>query len=176
MTRPFDSIDVVRREVGDLAAALERAEQRAAAVAGAFDQRAVRLDAERVDAEHERLPAVLERVQENLDGIVGVDAVAIGERRVDRAGRCVRLDAEVDRGRRVEDEDLRRILGGAAVDRRVLREAGEPRRLLPDGFVQHAVDGDTGGGRVDARRRDVNLVVTSAVDGGGEDERCKHGP
>ena len=167
---PFRLIHVVGREVGDLAAALERAEERAATVVRSLDQRAVGLNPERVGAEDERLPAVVERVQENLDAIVGVDAIAVGERRVHGARSGVRLDAEVDRGRRVEHEDFGLVLGGAAVDGRVLREVGEPHRLLPRRLVQDAVDRDRCGRRVDARNRDVQLVVAPAVDGRGQDE------
>jgi hypothetical protein len=109
--------DVVGREVGHLAPALERAEGSAAAVVRTFDEHAVGLNAERVDAEDERLPSIFERVEENLDLIVGVDAIAVRERRVHGAGRSVRPDAEKDRGGGVEDEDFGEIVGGAAVDR-----------------------------------------------------------
>ena len=169
-------VDVVGRQVGDLASALQPAEQGAAAVVAALDQRAVCLNAQRVDAEDQRLASVVERIQENLNRIVGVDAVAVGERGMDRAGGGVRLDSEVDRGRRVEDEDFGRVLGGAAVDRRVLREVGEPHRLLPHRFVEDAVDGDHRR-RVEARQRHMYLIVAPAVDGDREreDQRCEHG-
>ena len=113
----FRREDVVGRQVCDLAAALERAEKRAAAIAAAFDERAVGLDAQRIDAEHQRAPIIVEGVEKDLNGVVCVDAVAVGQCRVDAAGRRVRLDAEVDRGRRVPHEHLGRIVGRPAVDR-----------------------------------------------------------
>ena len=168
-------IHVIRREVGDFAPAVETAEQRTAAIAAAFDQRAVRLDPERVDAEDQRLPAVLERIQEDLNRVVRIDAVAVRERRVYGARCRARLHAEVDRVRRVEHQHVGRIVGRTAVHRRVLREVGQPSGLLPDRFVQHPIDRDRG--RVHARDRDMYLIVAAAEGRGGQGEReCReHG-
>ena len=82
-------------------------------VAGALDQHAVRLHAQRVHREVERLAAVVERGQEDADLVLGVEAVAVGERRPHRARRRVRAHAEVDRGGGVEDEHLGRLVAGA---------------------------------------------------------------
>ena len=159
---PFRFVDVVGREVGRLAPALERAERGRAAVARAFHERAVGLNPERIDGEHQRLASVVERVQKDLDRVVGVDAVAAGERRVNRSRRRLRADAEIDGRRRVEDQDLRDVLRLPAIDRRVLREAGQSRRVAPRRVVEHTVDGDRA---LDPRRRDVNLVVPPAERG-----------
>jgi hypothetical protein len=53
----------------------------------------VALHAKRVDGEEVCAPAVVERVEEELNVVVAADAVAIGVRRVHRAVRLERADA-----------------------------------------------------------------------------------
>ena len=103
---------VVRAQVGRLAAAGEAAEP-AARPARAFDQRAIQLHAERVDAEDQRLPAVVEGAQEDDDVIVGLDAIAIRERGADRPGRRRGANAEVHRGRRIPHQHVGRLSAAA---------------------------------------------------------------
>ncbi len=99
----------------------------------------------------------------NLHVVVGRDLVAIGERRVHGAVRLERANADVQRGRRIPDQHLRRIGRGDAVERRELREAGEQRGLLPDRFVEHTVDHRDARLALDARNVDLELIVTSDV-------------
>src|SRR5205814_6915584 len=73
----------VGAEIGERTAAADAAEM--IALLRALDYRAVHLHAERVDAEHRRLPSVIERRQQNLDPVVVLDAVARRECRADRA-------------------------------------------------------------------------------------------
>ena len=99
------------------------------------------MHAERVDREQERAAAVVEGVQEELDLIVGVDLVAVGQRRAhDVPMGLVRANPEVDRVRTVKREHLRAVLRRPAIDGAVLREAGEQRRLLPGRFIEDAID------------------------------------
>ena len=108
---------------------------------GALAPHAVALDAQRVHAEEEGPAAVVEGVDVEDDVVVVVDVVAVGHGGPDR-GRTAVVgdDAEVDRVRRVPHQDLGLLLGGPAVHRLVLPEAGEPGGLGPGGLVEHAVD------------------------------------
>ena len=126
------------------------------AAARALDHRAVHLHAERIHGEDERLPAVAEGAEEELHVVVGVDAIAVGEGRLHAVGAGLRAHAEMQRRRRVPDEHVGLAAGRTAVDRRVSREAGQARGLLPHGLVEHAVDHDLG---VDAGRLHLELPV-----------------
>ena len=84
----------------------------------------------------------------------------------------------MDRGRRIPHEHFGRIVGRATVDGRVLREIGQPGRLLPRFFVEDPVDGDGG---LEARDGDCELPVAAAERGRGigrkgdaEEERGHH--
>src|SRR4029079_14446127 len=72
-----------------------------------FHESAVHLDAERVDAEHARLPAVVERGEEELDPVVVVHPIAIPERRAHAAGGRMGAHAEMDRRRGIPDAGVR---------------------------------------------------------------------
>ena len=147
--------DEVGAEIGRLAAA-----GRPRRAARAFGERAIELDAERVDAEHQRLAAVVVGAQKDDDVIVGLDAIAIGERRAHGAGRRRGANAEVHRGRRIPHEHVGRVVGGRAVDRRVARKPGEHRRLRPHRFVEIAVDLDR---LIDARRFDIERAAAPVI-------------
>ncbi|OLC98218.1 MAG: hypothetical protein AUJ00_00045 [Gemmatimonadetes bacterium 13_1_40CM_3_70_6] len=124
---------------------------------------AVLLDAERVHGEEQGTAVVVVGVEQDVDAVVAVDVVAVGERRAHHG--AVRLEgahAEVDRVGRVPDEHLRRVGGGARVHRPVFGEAGEHRGLLPHRLVEAAVDRDRG---VDAREADVEPARAAVVDG-----------
>jgi len=144
-----------------------RADSRAARGAGVLSLAAdaVLLYAERVHGEQQRAAVVGVGVEQQLDLIVALDVVAVGQGGAHhRAVRLERPDAEVDRVGRVPDQHLGRILGGAAVGGKVLRESGEPRRLAPDRLVQLAIHPD---GRLDAWDGDVELAGAATIDGGG---------
>ena len=117
--------DEVGVEIGKLAAV--RAPRPTARLV-VLDQRAIRLHAERIDAEHDRLTAVVERPDEQLDAVVAEDLVTIAKRGMHGAVRLIGPDAEVDGGRRVPDEHFGGVFGGDTVARRELRESGEHRR------------------------------------------------
>jgi hypothetical protein len=122
--------------------------------------RAVALDAEGIHAEHDRLATVVERADENLDVVVRLDLVAVRQSGVDGAGRSVRPDAEVNRGRRIPDQHLCSIVRRAAVDGGILGESGERYGLTPRRFLQRAVHRDL---RVETRDTDPKLIVDPAV-------------
>ena len=133
--------DEVRAQVGGLPLDHGIVESVAAGTPG-LDQRSVRLNTQRIHRKDTRLTAVVERAQQNLDVIVGCDPVAVGQRRVDRPMGFVGPDAEVNRGRRVPDQNLGRVRCRYAVGRRELGESIEDRGLSPDRLVQLAVDLD----------------------------------
>ena len=121
-------------EVGILVGA---ARNEAADLAGALAPNAVALGPKRVHAEEERPAAIVESVDVEDDVVVVVDVVAVGHGRTDRGGiAVVGDDAEVDRVRRIPHQDLGLLLGGPAVHRLVLPEAGQPGGLGPGGLVQ----------------------------------------
>ena len=122
---------------------------------------AVLLHAERVDGEQQRAAVVEIGIEQDVDAVVAVDVVAVGEGGAHGvAVRLERAHAEVDGIGRVPDEHLGRIGGGARVDGAVLREAGEQGGALPHRLVEAAVDGDRG---VDARQADVELARPAVV-------------
>jgi hypothetical protein len=124
---------------------------------------AVLLHPEGVDGEHQRAAPVVERVQQDLHLVVGVDGVPVGEGGADLP--AVRLegpDAEPDRVRRVPDAHLGRVLGGAAVHGAVLGEAGQQRRVAPHRLRERAVHRRVG---LDAGRAHVELAGAAVVDG-----------
>ena len=127
----------------------------------AFGDRAVFLHAEWIHGEHQRMPPVHERREDELHVVVAVDQVAVRERRVHRAVRLERADPEVDRGRAVPDEHLRRIRCHPAVDREVLGESVEERGLLPDRRAQRPVDVDL---VVEPWDPDVEIALLAIVD------------
>ena len=135
-------VDEIRAEIHGVPHGAEVARQPGDATLHALAQRAVRLHAERVRPEHQRLAMVVEGVDQDLHVVVGRDLVAVGERRVHRAVRLERPHAEVDGRRRVPHQHLRRVLGRTSVRRGVLREAGQDGRAVPHRLVQCAVDGD----------------------------------
>ena len=95
--------------------------------------------------------------------VVRPDVVAIGERRPhDVPVRLKAANAEVDRVGRVENQYFGRIFSRPAVDRAVLCESLEQRRLAPDRFVQHPVQAHRRG--LDAWRVHVDLSQTTVVD------------
>ena len=120
------------------------------------------MHAEWVDREQERAAPIVERVQEDLDFVVGVDVVAVGERRAyDAAVRLVRANPEVNRVRSVEREHVRAVLRRPAIDGAVLRETGQQRGLLPRRFVEHTVD--VHGGRLDTGYLHLDLMQAAVV-------------
>ncbi|MBK8003768.1 MAG: hypothetical protein IPK12_07410 [Gemmatimonadetes bacterium] len=154
----------VGREVRPLARPRRAAVEAAAAHHPALGEHPVRLDAERVHREHERLPAVVEGAEEELDVVVGEDAVAVRQRGVNLAVRLARADPQVDGGGRVPDQDLGGVDRRHPVDGLEVREAGQHRRLLPHRLVEAAVDHDR---RLHARGRDGQLARAPVVDGPG---------
>src|SRR5204862_4254496 len=123
---------------------------------------AAQVRAERIAGEQKCPASIVEGVEQNLNIVIGVDVVAIGERRPNAlAMDLVGADPEVNRIGRVEDEDVGRIGRRPAIDRPVLRKPLEQRRLAPYGIVQHAVDSH---GRIDARNGDADLPKTAVVD------------
>jgi hypothetical protein len=78
------------------------------------------LHAERVDDEDERPVELVERVEVNLDVVVGADPVAVGEGVSDRPVGLERPNAEIDGGGRIPDADFGRIGRGALVDGLIL--------------------------------------------------------
>ena len=141
---------------------------------------AVLLNTERIDREEERAAVVVIGVEEDLDAVVGVDVVPIGQRGShDLAVRLVGADSEVDRIGRVPDQHLGRICRGPPVHGAILRESDEPRSAQPDRLVEHAVHGHA---RLDAGDRDGELsgeaVVAVRGIGGGRlegEEQGEHG-
>ena len=126
---------------GEVGIQVGAAGDEAADLPGALAPDAVALGAQRVHAEEEGAAAVVEGVDVDDDVVVVVDVVAVGHGGADRGRQpVVGHDAEVDRVRRVPDQDLGLLLGGPAVHRLVLPEAAEPGGLGPGGLVEHAVD------------------------------------
>ena len=126
----------------------------------AFDDDAIALHAKRIHGEHGCLTPLADGREEDPDVVVAVALVPIAERRADRPGLGEGANAEVDRLGRVPDEDLGGVGCWPTVDWRVEREAGETRRLAPDGFVEPAIDDDL---RLDARRRDLEVPIAAVV-------------
>ena len=132
---------------------------------------AVLLHAERVDGEQQCAAVVEIGVEQDVDAVVAVDVVAVGEGGAHhRAVGLEGADAEVDRVGRVPDEHLGGIRGGTRVRRAVLGEAGQDRGLPPHRLVQAAVDRDGG---VDARRMDVEPARAAVVGGTGVARRLQ---
>ena len=112
-----------------------------AGVEAAFRLDAVLLHAERVDAEDERAPPVVEGVEVDAHPVVVADVVALGHGGAHRARhRVVREDADVERVRGEPDEHLGPLARRPAVCRLVLREPAEARGLQPRRLVEAAVD------------------------------------
>jgi len=81
------------------------------------------------------------RVEQDLDAVVGVDVVAVGERGPHHVPvRFVGADPEVDRVRPIPHEHRRRVVRRSAVHRAVLREPRKHRRAIPHRLVQDTVD------------------------------------
>ncbi len=122
---------------------------------------AVLLRAQRIDGKEERAAPIVERVEQDLNVVVGSDVVAVGEGRPHHVAVLLEgTDAEVDRIGCVEDEDLRRILSRPAVHGAILTEAREQCRLSPHILVEHAVDVDRG---LDPRHAHVELTEVAVV-------------
>ena len=146
----------------------------------AFAAHAVLLDSERVHREKQGAAMVVVRVQQDLDVVVGVDVVAVGEGGAHHVPvGFVGADAEVDRVGGVPHERDRGIRRGTAVHGAILREAGEPGGGAPDGLVEHPVDDRC---RLEPRRADVELTGVAVVDGAGiarglqqQEQRGEHG-
>ncbi len=135
---------------------------------------AVLLRAQRIDGKEERAAPIVERVEQDLNVVVGSDVVAVGERRPHHIAVLFEgADAEVDRIGCVEDEDLGRVLSRPAVYGAVLTESREQHRLSPHILVEHAVDAHR---RLEARHLHVELTEVAGVhwlltDGLDENER-----
>src|SRR3954469_11342262 len=71
--------------------------------------------------------------------VVARDAIAIRQRRGDGAVPLEGADAEVDRVVRVHHEDVGRILGGQAIYRRELREAGKDGGAVPGDVIESPI-------------------------------------
>ena len=78
-----------------------------------LEDRSVHLDAEGIYAEDQGLTAVIESAEEKLHLIIGIDAIAIGERRDRRAVTLERPDAEVNRRRRIQTRTC--VVSSAAI-------------------------------------------------------------
>ena len=100
--------------------------------------------------------------EDDLDVVVGVDFIAVGEFVVDAAVRFEGADAEIHRARRIPDKNFSGVFGGETIERGVFGESGEQRGALPDGIVERAVDCDAG---VDARNFHGGLAGAAAVNG-----------
>ena len=174
MRRPLDCPTEVGAEV-----VLSRRDVRAGNEPAAFALRPVGLNAERVDDEHERAIALGERVEVDLDVVVGADVIAVGERRADRRVRLEGANAEVDRVGRIPDEDFGGVGRRLMVDGLIDREAGEQRRAAPDGFVEDAVDLRVGGDSRDGHRQIAGASVVDLLRrgrrGSGELKNCEEG-
>ncbi len=69
------------------------------AAGSGFEQRSVHLDAVRVDPEDQRLPAVVEGAEIDLDVVVGADPVAVRQGGVDRPVHLEGADPEMNGAR-----------------------------------------------------------------------------
>ena len=137
----------------------------------AVAQHPVLLHAERIHGEEQGATMVVEGVEQDVDAVVAVDVVAVGEGCAHHlAVGLVGADAEIDRVGRVPDEHLGGIRGGARVGGAVLGEAGEHGGPLPHRLVEAAVDRDGG---VDARRVDVEPARAAVIDGAGVARRLQ---
>ena len=85
-----------------------------------FDSRSIRLDPKRVHPEDDRTPAVVEGVEEDLDVVVDLDLVPVGQAGGRRAVGLEGADAEVDGVGGVPDQNLGVVVRGEPVDRLVL--------------------------------------------------------
>ena len=104
-------------------------------------QNGVPLHAEAVHRELVRALPVAERVEEQRDGVVLRDLVAIRAVGPHEAGIGVaRTDADVEVLAVVGDVHLGRLAGGGPLDRRRLHEGGEPGRAAPGFVVEQPVD------------------------------------
>jgi hypothetical protein len=165
--------DKVRGEVWGLASGGEAGEASAArSSTETLDQCAVRLNAEGIHSEGDRLPAVIESREQERDRVLRGELVSLGQACAHAA--CGRFSAntEVDGARGVENEDLGLLFGRPPVGRRVLRERGEPGRPAPGRVVEHAIDLDA---LVEPRRRDFQLIVAALVGRAGRGFRRSDG-
>ena len=129
-------------------------------VAARLNQHTIALNADRIDAKHQCLPTVIVGAEEELNVVVLRDLVAISECVAHRSRRSVRADADVQRGRRIEDKDFGAVARGNAIGRIELREASEQCRFAPHRFVEHSVHDRAG--RF-SRRRDGECATSSVV-------------
>ena len=113
------------------------------------------VNTERIDAEKEGSAPIVEGVEVDHDVIVVIDVVAVCYRCSDGSRTSiVGDDPEVDRVRRIPDQNLGLLLGRAAVDRLILPKSVETCGPGPDLLVELPVDldfnletGDLRGGR-----------------------------
>src|SRR6185503_1104661 len=103
----------------------------------------VHLDATRADSELEGAPAVIERIDQEPDGVISGRRVAVGEVRAN-LGRV-----RIERAKRhqqpapIERQQARRLdRRWYVVSRKPLEPEGNLNRVLPGRLVELAVDGD----------------------------------
>ena len=141
-----------------------RGESREVAARGprteAFDQGAIGLHAKRIHGQGNGLAAVVERGQEECDGVFGVELVPLRQARSHTSGGSLRAHPKEDRRGRVEDQDLGLLFRWTSIVRRVLREVREPRGLRPRRIVEAPIDVDA---LVEPRHRDLQLVLASGI-------------
>ena len=113
---------------------------------------AVGLQTQRVDAERIRLTLIVEGVQNDPDEVVAErDPVAFPETCENQLGlRVIRPNPEVDGFLGIEDPDLGLLRRLDSLNRHILRETSQDRRLTPRGLIQRTVHADA---RVDELRR-----------------------
>ena len=115
---------------------------------------AVEADAGRGDAEHVGRAPVVKRVERHQDVLGLLGAVAPAHRRLDRRPRrLVHPRADVERRRVVDEADLHPLGRRRALDRLLLDEVVDRRRLFPQRLVEPAVHAH--GAFTDANRRRV---------------------
>ena len=135
-----------------------------------------------IRGEVERAPAIPERIEQDLDTVVGVQRGVAGHHGPDHAVRLrvVRLDADVEVGLVEEHRHLGWLRGRLSSVRLTLDQPADLRRGAPRRLVEDAVDDDRyGDGRgdgaphvVDLDRRWLNrrLSLIGLRDRGGQDE------
>ena len=152
--------DVIRSEIGGLTRFRRAGSKTGARRTAGFDQHTVTLNADRIHAEHQRLPTVVIGAEEQLDVVVLRDLVAISQRIAHRAGWRICANSDVQRGGGVEHEHFGTVARRDAIGRIELRKSGQQRGLPPDRLIEHAVHY---GGGVIARRGDGQRTAAAVV-------------
>jgi hypothetical protein len=129
----------------------------------AFNPHSVGLDPQGIHAEDQRAATVIERIDQELQVVVVLNVVSVGQSRIDLTVRLEGPNSEVDGIRRVPDQHLRAVVGWETVRGLILGKTTQDRGGAPDVLLEQPVYDDLG---FDSWRRYVELVQNALVDVG----------